>query len=225
MGAIQGGLAINDQDGVININTDIGQAFYKDGTGTILNYGKINLFGNPMDESDSHIGVTPDDKDILSELSGSGESISKTTTSDGFIAVNNLANYGDETLNGDVIANGWIFNQPDASLTINGELSVNQGLENSGHLDVDSINSKTTIYNRETGSITTDLLTLNGAVSFFNEGEFNGSITGDSYQQNVVNTDEMTVTEDGHSLVNGSFLFFNEAGATLTNSGNAVTGG
>ena len=225
MGAVQGGLAINDQDGVININTDIGQAFYKDSTGTILNYGKINLFGNPMDESDSHMGVTPDDKDILSELSGSGESISKTTTGDGFIAVNNQANYGDETLNGDITANGWIFNQPDASLTINGELSVNQGLENSGHLDVDSINSKTTIYNRETGSITTDLLTLNGAVSFFNEGEFSGSITGNSYQQNVVNTGEMTVTEDGHSLVNGSFLFFNEAGATLTNSGNAVTGG
>ncbi|HBC0986860.1 TPA: autotransporter adhesin BigA [Escherichia coli] len=225
MGAIQSGLAINDQNGVININTDIGQAFYKDSTGTILNYGKINLFGNPMDESDSHMGVTPDDKDVLSELSGSGESISKTTTGDGFIAVNALANYGDETLNGDVTANGWIFNQPDASLTINGELSVNQGLENSGHLDVDSINSKTTIYNRETGSITTDLLTLNGAVSFFNEGEFSGSITGNSYQQNVVNTGEMTVTEDGHSLVNGSFLFFNEAGATLTNSGNAVTGG
>ncbi|EJB6713570.1 autotransporter adhesin BigA [Escherichia coli] len=225
MGAIQSGLAINDQNGVININTDIGQAFYKDSTGTILNYGKINLFGNPMDESDSHMGVTPDDKDVLSELSGSGESISKTTTGDGFIAVNALANYGDETLNGDVTANGWIFNQPDASLTINGELSVNQGLENSGHLDVDNINSKTTIYNRETGSITTDLLTLNGAVSFFNEGEFSGSITGNSYQQNVVNTGEMTVTEDGHSLVNGSFLFFNEAGATLTNSGNAVTGG
>ncbi|HGF5434140.1 TPA: autotransporter adhesin BigA [Escherichia coli] len=206
LGAIQRGLAINDQNGVININTDIGQAFYKDSTGTILNYGKINLFGNPMDESDSHMGVTPDDKDVLSELSGSGESISKTTIADGFIAVNDLANYGDETLNGDVTANGWIFNQPDASLTINGELSVNQGLENSGHL-------------------TTDLLTLNGAVSFFNEGEFSGSITGNSYQQNVVNTGEMTVTEDGHSLVNGSFLFFNEAGATLTNSGNAVTGG
>lgn len=75
------------------------------------------------------------------------------------------------------------------------------------------------------GHLTTDLLTLNGAVSFFNEGEFSGSITGNSYQQNVVNTGEMTVTEDGHSLVNGSFLFFNEAGATLTNSGNAVTGG
>ncbi|HBE6258643.1 TPA: autotransporter adhesin BigA [Escherichia coli] len=225
MGAIQGGLAINDQDGVININTDIGQAFYKDSTGTILNYGKITLFGNPMDESDSHMGVTPDDKDVLSELSGSGESISKTTTTDGFVVVNNLANYGDETLNGNVDANGWLYNQPDASLTINGELSVTQGLENSGTLDVDSINSKTTIYNRETGSMTTDLLTLNGAVSFFNEGEFSGSITGNSYQQNVVNTGEMTVTEDGQSLINGSFLFFNEAGATLTNSGNAVTGG
>lgn len=88
LGAIQRGLAINDQNGVININTDIGQAFYKDSTGTILNYGKINLFGNPMDESDSHMGVAPDDKDVLSELSGSGESISKTTTADGFIAVN-----------------------------------------------------------------------------------------------------------------------------------------
>lgn len=29
MGAIQGGLAINDRDGVININTDIGQRFIK----------------------------------------------------------------------------------------------------------------------------------------------------------------------------------------------------
>ena len=73
---------------------------------------------------------------------------------------------------------------PDASLTINGELSVNQGLENSGHL----INSKH------------DLLDVEWAVSFFNEGEFSGSITGNSYQQNVVNTGEMTVTEDGTHL-------------------------
>lgn len=67
-----------------------------------------------------------------------------------------------ETLNGDVIANGWIFNQPDASLTINGELSVNQGLETVVTWMLTALTAKPR-YNRETGSITTDLLTLNGA--------------------------------------------------------------
>ncbi len=51
------GTAINDKTGVININVDTGQAFYNDGTGTILNYGEINLLGSPMDSADSHMGL------------------------------------------------------------------------------------------------------------------------------------------------------------------------
>ncbi|WP_203218639.1 BigA/YdbA N-terminal beta-barrel domain-containing protein, partial [Escherichia sp. 93.0816] len=46
MGAIEGGVAINDTIGVINIDTSLGQAFYNDGTGTIINYGTICTFGD-----------------------------------------------------------------------------------------------------------------------------------------------------------------------------------
>lgn len=39
------GIVINDQTGVININVGIGQAFYNDGIGIIVNYGIICIFG------------------------------------------------------------------------------------------------------------------------------------------------------------------------------------
>ena len=37
MAVYEHGTAINDQTGVININVGTGQAFYNDGTGTIVN--------------------------------------------------------------------------------------------------------------------------------------------------------------------------------------------
>ncbi|MDD8289534.1 autotransporter domain-containing protein [Escherichia coli] len=43
MAVYEHGTAINDQTGVINVGT--GQAFYNDGTGTIVNYGTICTFG------------------------------------------------------------------------------------------------------------------------------------------------------------------------------------
>lgn len=58
MAVYQNATAVNDKTGVININVDTGQAFYNDGTGTILNYGQINLLGAPMDSADSHMGAT-----------------------------------------------------------------------------------------------------------------------------------------------------------------------
>lgn len=45
VGAINSGMAINDITGVINIDTNIGRAFYSDGTGIIINYGRICTFG------------------------------------------------------------------------------------------------------------------------------------------------------------------------------------
>lgn len=47
MAVYEHGTAINDQTGVINININVGtgQAFYNDGTGTIVNYGTICTFG------------------------------------------------------------------------------------------------------------------------------------------------------------------------------------
>ncbi|HBC6491363.1 TPA: EntS/YbdA MFS transporter [Escherichia coli] len=225
MAVYQHGTAINDKTGVININVDTGQVFYNDGTGTILNYGEINLLGSPMDSADPHMGATPDNLDLLSALTGSGETDMRTASSGGFVTTKALANYGNETLNSNVTAKAWLYNQDKANLTINGELSVGQGLENSGLLDSDTISAAANVYNRASGSIITDLLMLTSGNSFFNEGNFSGSIVGNSYRQNVVNTGSMTVTADGTSLIGGSFVLYNEAGAILSNSNSAVSGG
>ncbi|RZN47839.1 autotransporter domain-containing protein [Escherichia sp. E13S3] len=219
------GTAINDKTGIININVDHGQAFYNDGTGTILNYGSINLFGSPMDDADSHMGAATESGELLTKLSKSGESITTTSAINEFVTAKSLANYGNETINSNLNATKWLYNEDNASLTINGNLNIVQGLENSGVLDSDTINANASIYNRATASMTTDLLTLNGGVNFYNEGKFSGVIEGTSYRQNVVNTGEMTVTAGGKSLMNGSFVLYNEAGSTLSNSGNAIAGG
>ncbi|ECF0190594.1 autotransporter adhesin BigA [Salmonella enterica subsp. enterica serovar London] len=228
MAALNGGVVINDTTGVINIDADYGQAFLSDSSSYIINNGSINLNSSPMDETDSHMGGTPTDKIWIQSLPGSGDS--DTQTSDmGFFTNKTLANYGTETLNGDVDVNGgWLYNEAGASLTVNGTLTINGGanaLANYGTLDADTISTWHSFFNEKGGSITTDLLTLNGDITLYNNGDFTGSIAGDSYKQEIVNTGDMTVAEDGKSLVSGSFYFYNEEDATLTNSGSAVEGG
>ncbi|EBX1699109.1 autotransporter adhesin BigA, partial [Salmonella enterica] len=228
MAALNGGVVINDTTGTINIDADYGQAFLSDSTSYIINNGAINLNGSPMDDADSHMGSTPTDKIWIQSLPGSGDSDTQTSDA-GFFTNGTLANYGNETLNGDVDVNGgWLYNETGASLTVNGTLTINGGanaLANYGTLDANAISTWHSLFNEAGGSITTDLLTLNGDVTFYNNGDFTGSIAGTSYQQEIVNTGDMTVSEDGKSLVSGSFYFYNEEGATLTNSGSAVEGG
>ncbi len=228
MAALNGGIVINDTTGTINIDADYGQAFLSDSTSYIINNGAINLNGSPMDDADSHMGSTPTDKIWIQSLPGSGDSDTQTSDA-GFFTNGTLANYGNETLNGDVDVNGgWLYNEAGASLTVNGTVTINGGanaLANYGTLDANAISTWHSLFNEAGGSITTDLLTLNGDVTFYNNGDFTGSIAGTSYQQEIVNTGDMTVAEDGKSLVSGSFYFYNEEGATLTNSGSAVEGG
>ncbi|ECC9641751.1 autotransporter adhesin BigA [Salmonella enterica subsp. enterica] len=227
MAALNGGVVINDTSGVINIDADYGQAFLSDSSSYIINNGSINLNGSPMDDTDSHMGGTPTDKIWIQSLPGSGDSDTRTSDT-GFFTAGTLANYGTETLNGDVDVNGgWLYNEAGASLTVNGTVTINGGanaLANYGTLDADAISTWHSLFNEADGSITTDLLTLNGDVTFYNNGDFTGSIAGTSYQQEIVNTGDMTVAEDGKSLVSGSFYFYNEEDATLTNSGSAVEG-
>ncbi|WP_435799167.1 hypothetical protein [Salmonella enterica] len=81
------------------------------------------------------------------------------------------------------------------SLTVNGTVTINGGanaLANYGTLDADAISTWHSLFNEADGSITTDLLTLNGDVTFYNNGDFTGSIAGTSYQQEIVNTGDMT---------------------------------
>ncbi|ECO4904820.1 autotransporter domain-containing protein [Salmonella enterica] len=226
MMALNGGTAMNQ--GVITLTADYGQAFLSDSSSYIINNGSINLNGSPMDDTDSHMGGTPTDKIWIQSLPGSGDSDTRTSDT-GFFTAGTLANYGTETLNGDVDVNGgWLYNEAGASLTVNGTVTINGGanaLANYGTLDADAISTWHSLFNEADGSITTDLLTLNGDVTFYNNGDFTGSIAGTSYQQEIVNTGDMTVAEDGKSLVSGSFYFYNEEDATLTNSGSAVEGG
>lgn len=53
----------------------------------------------------------------------------RTASSGGFVTTKALANYGNETLNSNVAAKAWLYNQDKANLTINGELSIGQGLK------------------------------------------------------------------------------------------------
>ena len=90
----------------------------------------------------------------------------RTASSGGFVTTKALANYGNETLNSNVAAKAWLYNRDKANLTINGELSIGQGLENSGLLDSDTISAAANVYNRASGSIITDQLSLTGSNSF-----------------------------------------------------------
>lgn len=61
MGVINKGVAINDINGVININTSVGQAFYNDGTGQIINRGMV-VVGEGVNSSVDNSAATVDTK-------------------------------------------------------------------------------------------------------------------------------------------------------------------
>lgn len=211
MAATAGGTAINSATGVINIDASYGRAFYADGSSYIINNGQINLNGSPMDDQDTHMGSTP--RSAVAAGAGGQRRQRHPNLRQRIHQRHPLANYGNETLNGNVDAKSWLYNEADAALTVDGTLSINAGgLENKGTLNADKIKANATTYNRAGGSITTDLLTLGGNTTFFNDGDFTGAISASSYQQEIVNNGGMTVTEDGKALMSGSFLLYNDAG-------------
>ncbi|KFB95691.1 putative surface-exposed virulence protein, partial [Trabulsiella guamensis ATCC 49490] len=208
---------------------DYGQAFYNDGTGIIVNYGQINLSGEPMADDDAHMGSQPTDATLLpSVIASAGETVVLDSDT-GFKNVGTgSANYGNATLNGDLQTMGWLWNEgADSVLDVNGTLTVSGGgMENQGTLTADNITISRNSYNRATGSIVTKQLDLNKSdVSFFNEGDFTGTVTAASYTNNLVNSGTMTVTEDGAAAFSGAANIYNQAGATITNTGQAVEGG
>lgn len=82
MAVYNGGTAINDQTGVININAEIGQAFYNDGSGTIVNYGTICTFGvcqsgNEYNDTDNFTSLIYTGGDTFTE-SGEAATLNRT---------------------------------------------------------------------------------------------------------------------------------------------------
>ncbi|WP_159566790.1 beta strand repeat-containing protein, partial [Budvicia diplopodorum] len=230
MGAIKGGLAINDTSGKIYINTDVGKAFYNDGTGLIINRGEI-LVGEGVDESVDNSGnpAVVSDKAIMAVIpAGSGETQALTSAT-GFLSLRDTANYGNLTLNGDFTALSWLFNDTEAMLNMNGTLVLKRkGLENKGDITATAISTQAdvNVYNRAGASLTVnDKLYITGDSTLFNEGTFTGTVNENSYLAEVVNTGSMRVARDGAAAIESSAVVYNQAGGSITNTGNAVEGG
>ena len=93
MAVYSGGTAVNDQTGIININAENGQAFYNDGSGTIVNYGTICTFGicqdsNAYNPTDGFVSLSWRNGDIITaegetlNLSSSGGSTDMIATAE-----------------------------------------------------------------------------------------------------------------------------------------------
>ncbi|MEN3751731.1 hypothetical protein ABC733_00600 [Mangrovibacter sp. SLW1] len=127
MAAIGSGVAINDTTGVININTDIGQAFYTEGNGQVFNFGTVNFYGSPINNGDPNWGASTSESDyvILTTpvLTAEGETGSWSDESRPWFLVQDSANYGDATFDSaqELYINSVLVNHEGA--TINARLT------------------------------------------------------------------------------------------------------
>ncbi|XEK58708.1 autotransporter domain-containing protein [Escherichia coli] len=129
------GTAINDKTGVININAEIGQAFYNDGTGTIVNYGTICTFSvcqsaSEYNPSDSSVSEIFSDGDVLSAAGDtrsliSGAVINGDVTNAGTVRNGTIQIYEGELVNeatGTIISGVYV--RTDGLLTNEGILNT-----------------------------------------------------------------------------------------------------
>ena len=128
MAVYNGGTAINDQTGVININAEIGQAFYNDGSGTIVNYGTICTFGvcqsgNEYNDTDNFTSLIYTGGDTFTE-SGEAATLNRTAVVTNKQA-GNVVNSG--TLSGEqiTILSGVLENTSDG--VINNFVALDNG--------------------------------------------------------------------------------------------------
>ncbi|WP_226574462.1 autotransporter outer membrane beta-barrel domain-containing protein, partial [Mangrovibacter yixingensis] len=127
MAAVGSGIAINDTTGVININTDLGQAFYTEGNGQVFNFGTVNFYGSPINNGDPNWGASTSESDyvILTTpvLTAEGENGSWSDESRPWLLLQDTANYGDATFDSaqELYINSVLVNHEGA--TINARLS------------------------------------------------------------------------------------------------------
>ncbi|HEI2547497.1 TPA: autotransporter domain-containing protein [Escherichia coli] len=221
MGAIGSGVAINDKTGVININTDVGQAFYTDGSGTIINYGTICTLGvcensgeyNPTDPAVSLVYSGGDTLSTEGQLTEFTQSVVITNTTSG-----SASNSG--TISGPVVTvlNGELENT--ATGIINNLIKLNEGgeVDNAGTLsntDVDggtlnndgTVSGQITMYAGKNTSQVNNNGTINKLVQ--KAGVFNnsGTITGRIDQQNgTFNNQQGGTVKNGSKLANSAVV-------------------
>lgn len=227
MAAYGGGTVINDTTGVININVDTGMAFYSDGNtnNKIINNGQVNVNGSAIDSSNPQMGAaTTHQSELYNTFTHAGETNNFNDT-DGYIAISEIANYGDSTFDSALDASGYrLFNMTDATLELSasGSINMNGGvLDNHGTLTgaPGAVISAGTVYNRAGAEMDVDKVTVAASNStFFNDGTLQGTVEVSSYTDRVVNTGDWS-TNNGHGAYVGRGLLYNQAGGVIHNSG------
>ncbi|WP_373595632.1 BigA/YdbA N-terminal beta-barrel domain-containing protein [Escherichia coli] len=145
MAAYKSGTAINEQSGVININADNGQAFYSDGTGTILNYGTICvntncLTGNDYNETDSYTSLLYTGGDVITAQNETQNLTQKASINDK--KEGNVVNSGSLSGADIAISSGELVNT--STGTINNAIIINDGeLSNEGSVAKVTLNAGT----------------------------------------------------------------------------------
>ncbi len=221
MGAIDTGIAINDQTGVINIDTDVGQAFYSDGSGTIINYGTICTFGvcqssSEYNPTDPFVSLLYSGGDIIT---AEGQSINFTKpviiTDDTPGTVTNAG-----TITGQMITvmSGELDNTSAGSISSLVKLNEGGVVNNEGTLtNIDitngtlnndaTVSGQVTMYAGADKSLVNNTGTVNKLVQ--KAGVFNnsGTITGRIDQQNgTFNNQQGGTVKNGSKLANGAVV-------------------
>ncbi|MHC6149879.1 BigA/YdbA N-terminal beta-barrel domain-containing protein [Escherichia coli] len=143
--AYKSGTAINEQSGVININADNGQAFYSDGSGTILNYGTICvntncLTGNDYNETDSYTSLLYTGGDVITAQNETQNLTQKASINDK--KEGNVVNSGSLSGADIAISSGELVNT--STGTINNAIIINDGeLSNEGSVAKVTLNAGT----------------------------------------------------------------------------------
>ena len=188
MSVMDGGVAINDESGIININNaTYGKAFYNDGTGVILNYGTVCIDADCQDAAtynptDSTISVTYSG----GNLSDTGETVTPANNIyiDG--AVGNQGTFGPLSI--DVSETGVLTNDATGSISSHIELEEGGEVLNAGTLS---------------GTVTIDgdmqnSGTMTGAVTVTTGGTLDNSGTiSSSSQMQVYGGDSVINEADG----------------------------
>ena len=190
MAVYEHGTAINDQTGVININVGTSQAFYNDGTGTIVNYGTICTFGvcqsgNEYNNTDDFTSLIYTGGDTITRsgetvtLNNAGEMTAQITMNAG--ADSSLVN-NTGTIN-KIVQNAGVFNN---SGSVTGRMMSAGGVFNNqtdGAIMRGAALTGTAVANNEgtwnLGSSSegnnTGMLEVNNNSAFNNRGEFIGN--------------------------------------------------
>ncbi|MBU9843875.1 hypothetical protein, partial [Rahnella ecdela] len=206
MGVMSGGTAINDTSGTIVINTNVGKAFYNDGTGMIINRGQI-VVGEGVDPAVNN-------SDTVASLGyGNGSVIATagntTTLTSGGAVVDGAAS-NDGTVSGGPVTvsnTGTLTNDAAGVITSNIIVNTSGSVANQG-----TISGRTTV---KTGGKLTNSGTMNSGVSVSGTGSMRNTGTL-ALRSTALNGGIIELTDSG-SVVN-------EAGGTLIldNQNNAV---